>query len=61
MSELVHVVNDAKERVALDLMRVVMQYETVQVTDRTYILKLYSQCLSMVRGSSTEAAMERRG
>jgi hypothetical protein len=43
-------VNDSKERVALELMRLIMVNEN-DTKDRAYYLKLMSECISVVNGN----------
>lgn len=43
---------DSKERVTLDLMKEIIFHEDIKNHDdvRAYYLKLYSECLSVVKG-----------
>lgn len=56
----VEITSDSPQRVALDLAdRIHMNEESSFKRDREYFLKLYSQCLSVVRGGSHERALEK--
>ena len=56
----VSVRSDAKERVALDLARQIDMYSDAERSekDRAYWLKLYSQCLSTVKGGSVSKILD---
>ena len=55
------VVTDSKERVALELMEIIVDREHKSKSEkpdaRTYYLTLYSQCLKVVSGETAENAL----
>ena len=55
------VVTDSKERVALELMEIIVDREHKTKSEkpdaRTYYLTLYSQCLKVVSGETAENAL----